>query len=177
MTIDSKLLLCLALVLSGVLVYSPCHADGTNNVHSGNIRNADDVQTTVVKIPGLEDRIIFTKQPTQFTVQMNVAEYPLEIPARDYLSGHGKQFADDFAAELAKYQPTKVNELHRQVWLLRADGTVISQWGKPEVTGGANAGWAYDCLIFVFPRKPADVAVGIVVSVNGKLYCQELKNP
>jgi hypothetical protein len=174
---NSKLLLCLALILSGAPVYSLCHANGTNTVQIGNITNSDDVQTTVIKIPGLTNIVVFTEQPTQFTVQMYVDDYPEEIPVRDFLHGHEKQLAADLAAVREKHKPPKVNELHRQVWLLQADGTAIPQWGKPQVLGGANAGWGYDSLNFVFPRKPTNVAVGIVVSVNGKLYCQELKNP
>jgi hypothetical protein len=104
---EPKLLLCLALVLSGGLVCSRCHADGINNVPSGNIRSADDIQTTIIKMPGLENGVIFTEQPTQFTVQMDVAGYRRAIPFRDFLGGRGKQFAADLAAEFEKHKPPK----------------------------------------------------------------------
>jgi hypothetical protein len=96
--------------------------------------------------------VSFTEQPTQFTVQLAVATY-----------------RDD-----EKHSVPRASELHRQVWLLRSDGTAISPLHKPLVGGTGNGGYSNFYLIFTFPRKPTDEIAGIATSVNGKLYCREL---
>ena len=73
-----------------------------------------------------------------------------------------------------KHTTPKASDLHRQVWLLRADGTAISQSQQPAVIGISNAGWSNDYLIFSFQKKSTNEVAGIVVSVDGKLYCREL---
>ena len=149
----SKLLLCLALVFSGSFVCPPVsQADDTNTVHNEKYSGIGDVKTIDVKMSGLNDTIFFNTQPTLFTVQMVVDGY------RD-----GE-----------KHTTPKASDLHRQAWLLRADGTAISQSQQPAVIGISNAGWSNDYLIFSFQKKSTNEVAGIVVSVSGKLYCCEL---
>jgi hypothetical protein len=127
--------------------------EDTHIVHKDKIPGVDEIRTIVIKIPGLKDTIFFTEQPTLFIVDMVVASYRFD----------------------EKYTFPKVDELHRQVWLLRADGTSIPQSRKPDIFGISNAG-STDCrLIFSFPNKSTNEVAGVVVSVGGKLYCQELK--
>jgi len=104
----SKLILCLALALSGASTFSfACRGEDTNIVHKDKIPGVDDVRTLVIKIPGLKDTIYYTEQPTLFTVDMVVASHRFD----------------------EKYKFPNVDELHRQVWLLRAhlldDGTAL----------------------------------------------------
>jgi hypothetical protein len=140
-----KIILCLALVLSGVII-NPI-------VGRSNDADVDDVRTTDIKISGLSEHLFFTEQPTRFTVQMIVASK-----------------RDD-----EKHTLPKVNELHRQVWLLRMDGTSIPQSQKPAVIGTGSGGFEDEYLIFVFQKESTNEVAGIVVSEDGKLYCQELK--
>jgi hypothetical protein len=113
-----------------------------------------DLRMGTIQIPGLNELVALTEQPTQYTVQVIVASY------RDH--------------EGLIYP--KVDELHRQVWLLRPDGTTIPQSQKPEVLGTGSGGYADIHLIFIFRKKSPNEVAGIVVSVNGKLYCRELQN-
>jgi len=118
------------------------------------IINIGDGRMGVIELPGLNAPLFFTEQSTQFTVQLSVASY-----------------RDD-----EKHTPPKVDELHRQVWLLQADGTSIPQSQKPMVVGVGNGGYENDRLIFTFERKPTNVVAGIVVSINGRLFCEQLSN-
>jgi len=107
-----------------------------------------------IKMPGLNAPLFFTEQPTQFTVQLIVASY-----------------RDD-----EKHALPKVDELHRQGWLLRSDGTSIPQLEKPDIIGISNAGFSDYRLIFKFQKKSTNEVAGIVVSVAGKLYCGKLSS-
>jgi hypothetical protein len=75
-----------------------------------------------------------------------------------------------------KHTRPKVDELHRQVWLLQADGTSIPQSRKPMIVGVGNGGYEEDRLSFTFKRKSTNVVAGIVVNVNGRLFCEHLSN-
>ncbi len=52
-----------------------------------------------------------------------------------------------------------------QAWLLRGDGTAISQIEKVNVKGNG--------IVFSFTPVPAKELAGVVVSVNGTLYVRE----
>lgn len=112
-------------------------------------------ETTVLQIPGLNEPIDLTTQSRQYTIQLEIADYPI--------SG------------FSGFRPMhKVSELHRQAWLLRADGTIFP--ARPPQHGGVgNGGWESERLIFQFPRKEGDDAVGAAVSIGGNLYCHALK--
>ena len=105
-----------------------------------------------ITMGGLNEPVSLTEQSEQFTVQMAVATYRND----------------------EKYTVPKANELHRQVWLLRPDGTSIPQSRKPVVVGYGNGGSMTLNLMFTFPRKLTNEVAGIVASVNGKLFCQGL---
>jgi hypothetical protein len=66
--------------------------------------------------------------------------------------------------------PKLVAMMDIQAWLLRGDGTAISQVEKRNVkTNG---------IVFTFAPVPAKELAGVVVSVNGKLFVREIKvNP
>ena len=148
----SKLLLCLAFVL-GLFICSPAsRGDDTNTVHNGKYSTIGGVRTVDVKIPGLNDTVFFGETSTLFSVQIVMDGY------RDN----------------EKHTTPKPGDLHRQVWLLRADGTAISQSQEPTVIGFSNGGWTNDYLIFSVQKKSTNEVAGIVVSVSGKLYCCEL---
>lgn len=108
----------------------------------------------VLQLPGLNESIFLTdSQSREYSVQLETADYPG--------TGH-------------RSMPT-VAELHRQAWLLRADGTVFFQAQPPDRAGVGNGGWESDRLIFKFPHKEGDDAVGLAVSIGGNLYCHALK--
>ena len=105
-----------------------------------------------ITMDGLNEPVSFTEQSEQFTVQMAVATYRND----------------------EKHTFLKANELHRQVWLLRPDGTSIPQLREPVVVGAGGGGFMTLNLMFTFPKKLTNEVAGIVASVNGKLFCQEL---
>jgi len=105
-----------------------------------------------ILMPDLGEPLAFNEQPTQFTLQITV----------------------DTSRDNEKHTVPKANELHRQAWLLRPDGTAIPQIQKPQVGGVGNGGFTSYYLVFTFPRKSTNEVGGIAVSVNGKLYCREL---
>ena len=111
-----------------------------------------DRQEMVIGMPGLNENISLTKQSTLYTVQLDVRCYP------------------------GDFQPwPKGEDLHRQAWLLRADGTAFSQTLPPDRAGSGNAGWSTEYLTFEFPRKAGDDAVGLVVNIGGQLYCRDIE--
>ncbi len=112
-------------------------------------------ETSDLRISGLNEPIVLTTQSRQYTVQLEIADYPI----------HG----------FSGFRPMpKVSELHRQAWLLWADGTIFPA-RPPQNAGVGNGGWESERLIFQFPRKEGDDAVGIAVSIGGNLYCLALK--
>jgi hypothetical protein len=65
-----------------------------------------------------------------------------------------------------------------QVWLLRADGTTVTQQQTPSRSGGFQSIPPTDDRRFTFAPVPANELSGVVVSENGKLYVREIKaNP
>ena len=122
-------------------------------MRTNEIQVYNEEKTGVLQIPGLNEPLFVTTQSRQYTIQLEIADYP------------GPEF---------RPMP-KISELHRQAWLLRADGTIFSQAWPPQNGGVGNGGWESERLIFLFPRKKADDAVGVAVSIGGKLYCHALK--
>ncbi len=128
-------------------------ANAPKETNAVKVVNGKDYRRMDITMAGLNEPINLTSQTRQYTVQMMIGSYP-----------------DD---EI--WRMPKVNELHRQAWLLRADGTAISQASPPVRVGGGGGGWTDMFLDFRFPRKPGDDAVGLVVSIGGGLYYHELK--
>jgi hypothetical protein len=76
--------------------------------------------------------------------------------------------------------PTPTNRLPLsgmtiQVWLLRADGTSLTQRDKPSRMSAANPWEHSDTIEFAFVPTPPEELAGVVVSVNGTLYVREIK--
>ncbi len=116
------------------------------------VYNDGDHEEIDLHIPGLNESISLTRQTRRYTVQLTIRSYP--------------------GAE--RLEP-KEAELHWQAWLLRADGTAISQAQPPDRAGSGMGGWMTDYLIFKFPRRAGDDAIGVAVSIGGNLYCHSLK--
>jgi hypothetical protein len=126
----------------------------STDANADKITKTGDGRMGSIKLPSLNEPILFTEQSTQFIVQLRVASYRYD----------------------EKHTHPKVDELHRQVWLLQADGTSIPQSQQPVVIGIGNGGWEEDRLIFTFQRKSTNDVAGIVVSVNGKLFGGKLSS-
>jgi hypothetical protein len=63
-----------------------------------------------------------------------------------------------------------------QVWLLRADGTMVPQIAEPFVF--SQRAWgddATDYQLYTFPKVSVHELASIVVSCHGRLYCHEIK--
>lgn len=69
--------------------------------------------------------------------------------------------------------PRHLKDLGIHVWLLRSDGTALSQ--KDQFTGGFSAGgWVTEFMDCVFQHVPHEELVGVVVQVDGKLFVREI---
>jgi hypothetical protein len=62
-----------------------------------------------------------------------------------------------------------------QAWLLRADGTVVAMMPKSFHDRPTTGDIYPDVVFFDFVQIPAKDLVGVVVSVNGKLFVREIK--
>jgi hypothetical protein len=63
-----------------------------------------------------------------------------------------------------------------QVWLLKADGTQVSQCAEPFVFSiGTFGEHAEDYQFYTFPKVPDDELASVIVSYNGRLYCHEIR--
>lgn len=62
-----------------------------------------------------------------------------------------------------------------QIWLLKADGSTLSQNAKPSrISIGSIGDSSTDYLIFNFQKVPIKEVVGVVVSLDGQLYSAKL---
>lgn len=63
-----------------------------------------------------------------------------------------------------------------QVWLLRADGTMVPQIALPFVFSiGSPGDSAMEYQFYEFPKVPESELASVVVNCNGRLYCHEIK--
>jgi hypothetical protein len=116
---------------------------------------ASGVRAITIKMPDLNEPIYLTEQPTQITVQMPVTSFRVE----------------------EKHISSKASDLHRQVCLLRADGSSIPQLHEPDVIGISNGGYVGEYLFFSFQKKSKSMneVARIIVSMDGKTHCMELE--
>jgi hypothetical protein len=147
---NPKLILCLALVLSGGFIVS--RADETNAIASTN--------SPIVKIVNFKGSIdlpklgqaIFREQSSSFSLQVPIG---------------GRKNAEPMSDS---------SNLDLQVWLLRTDGTSIPQLRKPsEGSIGSIGDYSTDYMFYEFQKVPVSELSGIVVSLSGKLYCHEIE--
>lgn len=61
-----------------------------------------------------------------------------------------------------------------QVWLLRSDGTAISQSAKPSTPAIGMAGSVTQSVLYAFPATAATEAVAVVVTVDGRFFVEPL---
>jgi hypothetical protein len=145
-----KLLLGLALVLSGGFILS--RANETNTVASTNLSGVKIVNPQgSVDLPIL-GQAIFREQSTNFSLQVPVGSRKIGEPM------------------------SNSSNLDLQVWLLKTNGTSIRQLNKPsEGSIGSIGDYSTDYMFYEFQKVPANELAGIVVSMNGKLYCHEIE--
>ncbi|MEY2466972.1 MAG: hypothetical protein QOD03_1493 [Verrucomicrobiota bacterium] len=149
-TMNPKLILCLALVLSGGLVLS--RANGTNAITLTNLSVAKIVNPQgSVDLPKL-GHAIFREQSSGFSLQVPIGSRK-----------NGEPMSNS-------------NNLDLQVWLLKTDGTSIPQSSKPSVVSiGGFGDYSNDYMFYMFQKVPLSELSGVVVSMNGKLYCHEIE--
>jgi hypothetical protein len=71
--------------------------------------------------------------------------------------------------------PSLLANLSIQVWLLRADGTVLARREKFKFDDPTAYKPSIDNMEFWFVPVPAKELAGVVVSINGKLLVREIK--
>jgi len=135
-----------------------CHhsnAQTTNNT-SATLTRAHRAAVDVKHIPLSIDyglgHVLMSEQPTLYSVQLPI--------------GGGSSFK--------KLTPPDATGFGLQVWLLKTDGTVIPQSGKPGQIEIGNAGWDNYYMFYTFDKGSSNELAGIVVRVKGKLYSQEI---
>jgi len=147
-----KLLLGLALVLSGGLIVS--RATETNTTAATNLSAVKIVSPQIsVDLPKL-GQAVFREQSSNLSLQVPIG-----------FRKNGEQLT-----------ATNSNTLDLQVWLLKSDGTSIPQLNKPnEETIGSIGDYSTDYMFYEFQKVPANELAGVVVSMNGKFYCHEIE--
>jgi hypothetical protein len=145
-----KHILCLALVLSGGFILS--RADETNVITSTNLSFAKIVNPQgSVDLPKL-GQAIFREQFSSFSLQVPVGSRKNSEPM------------------------SNPSNLDLQVWLLKTDGTSIPQSESPsEMSVGSIGDYSTDYMFYQFSKAPVDELSGIVLRLNGKLYCHEIE--
>ena len=148
MKITATILLCL-----GVLTCRSSVGQDTNKSTDA-LRQAGEVRHIDLKLDMPEGlgSVLMSEQPTLYLVQVPV--------------GGGRS--------LTKYPSPDVSNLVLQVWLLKADGSSVHQQEQPDLTVIGNAGWDTYSMDYTFNKVPSSELAGIVLQVNGKLYCREI---
>lgn len=148
----TKLLLSLALVLSDGLILT--RAAETNTIAATNMVAAEIGNLhTSIDLPKLGPAF-FREQSSNFSLQVPIG-----------FRKKGEQLAASGS-----------NTLDLQVWLLKTDGTAIPQLDKPSVISFGNFGGhsSTDYMFYMFQKVPVNEVAGVVISLNGKLYCHEI---
>jgi hypothetical protein len=145
-----KIILCLALILSGSLILS--RAADSNTITSTNLSVAKIVNPQgSVNLPKL-GQAIFREQSSSFSLQVPIGNRK-----------NGEPMSNSINLDL-------------QVWLLKTNGTSILQLGSPsEISIGSIGDYSTDYMFYQFSKVPVDELSGVVVSVSGKLYCHEIE--
>ena len=148
----TKIIPCLALVLSGIFISS--HSDEINAIASMNLSVAKIANPQgSVDLPKL-GHAIFTEQASNFFLQ---------VPIGSRRNGE-------------KLPESNSNTLNLQVWVLKMDGSSIPQLDKPSVISiGSIGDYSTDYMLYQFPKVPVSELSGVVVCLNGKLYCHEIE--
>lgn len=144
------LILRLALVLSGSLISS--QADQTNAIATTNLSTLEIVNPQgSVDLPKL-GHAIFREQSSNFSLQVPIG---------------GRKNGEPMS------NPSNLN---LQAWLLKTDGTSIPQSESPsEMSIGSIGDYSTDYMVYHFSKVPINELSGVVVGVNGKLYCHEIE--
>jgi hypothetical protein len=149
-----KLLLGLALVLSGGLIVS--RAAETNTIAATNLSAVKIVSPQLsVDLPNL-GQAVFREQSSNLSLQVPIG----------------------FRKNGENLTVSNSNTLNLQVWLLKTDGTSIPQLDKPSMISFSNnfdrGSWT-DYMFYHFQKVPLNELSGVVVSMNGKLHCHEIE--
>jgi hypothetical protein len=128
-----KILLCLALVLSGGFDF--CRADQANAITSTNLSVVEIVNPQgSVDLPNLGQAIL-REQPTDLSLQVPIGSRK-----------NGEEFPI-----------SNSSTLDLQVWLLKTDGTSIPQSDKASVVSiGSIGDFSTDYMFYHFPKVPAN---------------------
>jgi hypothetical protein len=145
-----KPVFCLALILSGNLIFS--RASEPNAISSTNLSAVEIVNPQgSVDLPKL-GHAIFREQTSNFSLQVPMGGRK-----------NGKPMSN-------------LSNLNLQVWLLKTDGTAIPQLESPsEISIGSIGDYSTDYMFYKFSKVPINELSGVVVGVNGKLYCHEIE--
>jgi len=107
-------------------------------------------------------------------IVQDCAEIPGAQPAMLIVQLYGASWRNGEA------NPRPLSGMAIQVWLLRADGTAMDQrgskpWKQPAAVGLSNLGSVTEIMSFSFEHTDPKELVGVVVSVNKKLFVREIK--
>jgi hypothetical protein len=145
-----QVIICLALVLSGC--YNLSRADEPNAITSTDLS-----VSKIVNPQGSVDlqkigQAIFREQSSGFSLQVPIGSRKNSEPM------------------------SNSRNLDLQVWLLKTNGTTIFPSGRPsELSIGGIGFYSTDYMLYEFSKVPANELAGIVISINGRLYCNEIE--
>ena len=107
---------------------------------------------------------------------------PIQIPDEVSAVFWSASRSDDYACSIqisflpmreGKPQPAHPKT---QVWLLRADGTVIPPTHVAKRDGIGNAGSVTESDSYAYPRSATEDAVAVVVSIGERLFFERLRS-
>jgi hypothetical protein len=152
-----KLLLCLALVLSGGLF--GCATNQTTLVTNQTNANAA-THILVAKMINPQGSVELPKLG-QAIFREQSSSYSLQVPVGSRKNGEPM---------------SNPGNLDLQVWLLETSGTSIPQSESPsEMSIGMIGDYSTEYMFYQFPKVPVNELSGVVISMHGKLYCHEIE--
>jgi hypothetical protein len=122
--------------------------------------------------------------PSAGLMNMNCLEVKVVSPQGIPLNGSGPAIFTEQSACFSVQVPIGFLKNWRdrnsagqvQVWLLKHDGTIVPEAGRPFVFAVGTAGdYARDYQFHSFSKVPATELASVIVNCHGKLYCHEIK--
>ena len=105
-------------------------------------------------------------------------EVPDEVSAVFWSASRSDDYACSIQISFIPVREGKPQPAHpkTQVWLLKADGTVISPTHVAQRIGIGNAGSVTESDSYGYPRSATEHAVAVVVSIGERLFVERLRS-
>jgi len=105
-------------------------------------------------------------------------EIPDEVSSVSWSASRSDEYACAIQISFIPVREGKPQPAHpkTQVWLLKADGTVIPQTNVAQRIGFGNAGHNTEMDSYAYPRSATEDAFAVVVSIGERLFVERLRS-